>query len=247
MALEKDLQNNSELKLYIEDDIAIISNDSNAFATLTQFEQVEKLLNFYDKIAQSSTIKAVLIINQIGGFSETAYEKFLNNIENKQQHKKDVIFAIEINMLRRFILKILNLDKLVFFAMEGNVITPFMGLSLAADFRFGSDDLIFNLNHKKYGIHPTGGLPFFLNKYLSPGKANELLYKGGFVSAKEALNLGLINEIFLANDLFENSINAIKKIISDNNIIFARTKRLNNCIYNEIESYFKTENSLIGI
>lgn len=228
----------------IEDNIAIVNNGFNAFTSLTDFNVVEKILNFYEKIKNDDSIKVLLIINEKGGYSVDAYEKFLKDNE-KDYRKDELIKAIEINMIKRFILKLINLDKIVIFSLAGEVVTPFFGMSLAANFRFVCNDMKYVVNHMNYGQHPTGALPFFLPFYVNQALVSELMYRGGEITAKKAFDLGLVNNIFDKSEFHSECINEAKKIASIDMKVLKQTKRLSQYIVKNLENYFNIELKMI--
>ena len=147
--------------------------------------------------------KLLLLINERCCFSEKEYSEFINSISGKGIGSgKEKIRLRQINILNRFIMEMMNFKKLVISCLSGNIVTPFFGASLSADFRFASEDMVFSLSHLKLKVHPSGALPYFLPKYVGFSKANELLFSDREISAKEALKLGLVNKI-LITDNFE--------------------------------------------
>ena len=62
-----------------------------------------------------------------------------------------------------------------FVAFEGDVAPPFFGAALAADYRFGTDEMVFQPSHLKLGYPPSGGIGFFLPRFVSHAKARDLL------------------------------------------------------------------------
>jgi enoyl-CoA hydratase/carnithine racemase len=62
-----------------------------------------------------------------------------------------------------------------------------LGASLAADFRFASENTVLALCHLKLGVHPAGALPYFLPKYVNYANVYNILFSGKNISADEAL------------------------------------------------------------
>ena len=108
-------------------------------------------------------------------------------------------------------MKNVGLTKIVIYALQGVVVTPFFGASLSSDFRFASEGMSFSLAHIKYGFPPTGGIAFFLPRYLGQTRTVELLIRGGDIGAADALEMGLINKIFAKERFEEDFIREAKK------------------------------------
>mgnify|MGYP006294764295 CR=1 FL=1 len=224
--------------------VAILNNDDNAFTSLTDFSIVDKILSFYEELKDDQETKVLLIMNEKGGYGIDAYETFLEKAENDYR-KNELIQAIEINMIRRFILKLLDLDKIVVFGLAGTVVTPFFGMSLSGNFRFGCEDMEFLVNHQKYGSHPTGALPFFLPYYVNQAVVSDLMYRGGKLSAQEAKDLGIITELFKKDDFKDRCVEEAKRMCAIDYDVLKKTKRLSQYIVKELEDYFRIELKMI--
>lgn len=234
----------NDFDFQIDGEVAIVNNGSNAFKALTDFKVVDKVLNFYDKIKNDKSIKVLLIMNESGGYSVKAYEQFFKDMA--EDHRKDeLVKAIEVNMLRRFILKLINLNKIVIFSLSGEIVTPFFGMSLAGNFRFVCNHMKYVVNHMHYGQHPTGALPFFLPLYANQAMVSDLMYRGGEINAKDALQLGMVNKIFDSSEFHEKCIAEAKKIAEIDYDVLMKTKRLSQYIVKDLEDYFRIEMSMI--
>lgn len=224
--------------------VAILNNDDNAFTSLTEFSVVDKILSFYEELKNDEETKVLLIMNEKGGYGIEAYEKFLKKAE-EDYRKNELIQAIEINMIRRFIIKLINLDKIVVFGLAGEVVTPFFGMSLSGNFRFGCEEMEFVVKHQKYGSHPTGALPFFLPYYVNQAVVSDLMYRGGKLSAQEAKDLGILTDIYKKEDFKDRCVEEAKRMCAIDYDVLSKTKRLSQYIVKELEDYFRIELKMI--
>lgn len=78
-----------------------------------------------------------------------------------------------------------------------------LGLALAPDFRFASDDAFFTTAFAKLGASGDFGAAWFLQRLVGSTKAKELLFLSDRVTAGEALDLGLVDRVYSADDLAE--------------------------------------------
>lgn len=162
---------NKGLSCTVVDDIAVLKLSCNIFDHLLNIDFDTEMLAWFDLVEQSK-VKGVLSISESECYGEKNYVKFLSDASGKEinhEHPEEIkkfakseIRAIEINMLMNFIRKIINFNKIFVSAMQGEIVTPFFGLSLASDFRYIDSQTTFLLTHSKYSLHPSGGLPFFL-------------------------------------------------------------------------------------
>jgi 2-(1,2-epoxy-1,2-dihydrophenyl)acetyl-CoA isomerase len=105
----------------------------------------------------------------------------------------------------RMILAIYNCDKPVIAAVRGPAVGVGWSLALACDLVVAAQSARFSQGFVKVGLMPDGGSIFFLARQLGMFRAKELAFSGRFVSAEEALNLGLVNAV-VADDALEEAL-----------------------------------------
>lgn len=238
-----------DLKSYLYNNILIINIKRNAFEIVTDLSESAYLFEVLDIAEKSEEVKVVFVYNNPGCFGDEEYEIFLRKlfkIELQEDahfgHVEDQSLRIrQINILNHFISRSVSFKKLLIIGLQGSVVTPFFGASLAADLRFGTDDMAFSLAHLKYGLHPTGALPLLLPKHVGLSKAKYLLYRGGRVSASEALQLNVVNKLFPKNKFLESAITEIEEILQNDVTILNITKKLFHTNDEELLNYFEFE------
>lgn len=77
------------------------------------------------------------------------------------------------------------------------------GMAMATDFRIASENARFGAAQIKTARIADAGLTYFLPRMLGVEKALSLTLTGRFVSAREALALGLVSEVTAPEDLME--------------------------------------------
>lgn len=252
MAFKDVLRGQDDVSCCVQDGVALVKIElQNAFEGMTSLETSGNLFALYDALEKDDDIRVVLIINESGSFGEEAYRRFLADfsgqdmnqfsLKNIVEYEKKLIRAREINLLQRFILRQVEYSKVMIMAMHGQVVTPFFGMSLATDLRFAAEDMEYSLKHVDYGLHPSGALAFFLQKYVGQGKAAEMLLKGGSIPAVTALKMGLINSVYPKGDFEDRCIHEAKKIAKLDPNVAATTRRLSYHFKKELKSYFAVE------
>lgn len=247
---------NEELHFRVDDRLGIMTFKEGAFAGLANLETTGQILDIFDWLEKDPVIKGIIIFNTKEAFADESYERFLNELIGEKRDndvrktlsgEKRIIRARQINSLNNFVRKIIGFRKLIISCLRGRVVTPYFGACLATDFRFACDSLVFSLAHIKYGVHPIGGLPFFLGKYLNESKAIKILVKGGEIRKSEALNLGLVDQIFPEDTFQEDCINEAHSLVNIDPEVLRLTKRLTYHFQDELENYFNLEAKLIGL
>jgi enoyl-CoA hydratase/carnithine racemase len=239
-----------DFKSYLENEILVVYIKNNAFEIATDLSESAYLFEILDLAEKSTEVKAVFIYNSPGCFGDEEYEVFLKKIfrvngdspaKNFGEIEDQSRRIRQINILNHFIYQSVNFKKLLIMGLQGCVVTPFIGACLAADLRFATNDMQFSFAHLKYGLHPTGALPFLLPKYIGLSKSKYCLYHGGTINAREALDLNLVNKVFTPETFLESSIAEISDIIKYDSEILSITKKLFHINPEELQKYFEYE------
>ena len=111
---------------------------------------------------------------------------------------KEYIFCI-----RNLFTSIEQLNKAVIAAVNGIALGGGTELALASDIRLASHNATMGLTETRLAIIPGAGGTQRLPRLVGKGKAKELIFTGRRVGAREALNIGLVNQICEPNDLID--------------------------------------------
>ena len=241
------------VKCSISDRIAVLKFKCNAFEALTNLDHANKVLPWFDLVENDPNIKGVIVFTEKNCQGEDAYVNFLSEITGRKIEKdkldeitrfeKSDIRAIEINMLIILIRKIYSFKKIFFSTVNGEISTPFLGLSLASDFRFVTNDFKMLFSHVKFGLHPSGAVPYLLPKYLNRQVAMNYLLRGGSINAEEALRFNLVNEILPSENFEEDCIKKANDYVYLSMSTLKSTKSLMNINLKELEDYFNIESN----
>lgn len=243
-----------EIDIYAQDEVIIFKSKSDVFNNITNPVFVEKITKLFRIIKVHKSVKAILLTAEPDVLNQERYNDFLKRILSdssfcNEDETPDFVNKSErikeLNVLNRIINQLADFQKLVFIGLQGEIVTPFFGASLSADFRFATGNMSFLLSHGNYGLHPSGALPFFLSRYLHHSKATELLIKGGRISSVEALELGLINKILPEEGFIDACIDEIKKVTTICQSTLRNTKRLINFSRKQLKDYFEFEETLL--
>ena len=247
--------NNDFIDIFTEEKIAVVRLRQRIFEFIINLNESDTLIEFITRAEHDREIKALLFVNNPGSINDDEYNKFITSILAEENLyagddapnfcEKNVRFR-EINILNKIVRQIAKFNKLCFVGITGTVVTPFFGASLAADIRYAADNAVFSLVHNKYGLHPSGGLPYFLVQELGHQKALEVQMSDN-ITAKEAFELGLVNKLFPEKNFMENCINEIKKFIKIRSCTIRNTKRLTSFSRTSLDEYFDFEAGLLNL
>jgi enoyl-CoA hydratase len=97
-------------------------------------------------------------------------------------------------------------------------------LALACDIRVASTKAKLGQPEIKLGIIPGGGGTQRLTRLIGEGKAMELILTGDFISAEEALRLGLVNHVYEPEELEAKTMELANRIAEMSPVALAMAK-----------------------
>ena len=127
--------------------------------------------------------------------------------------------------IHRIALTLEDIDKPVIAAIEGVAIGAGMDLALMCDLRFVSDTARFSEGYIKVGFVPGDGGAYYLPRLVGIAKALELFWTGDFIDAREAFRIGMINRVYPADQLMEQTRNFAKKLAEGPSTAIRMVKR----------------------
>jgi enoyl-CoA hydratase/carnithine racemase len=237
-------------KIHLEDDfdffkgeiignVLVLNFKDNLMFRATSLEAKSTILEYLDQVSRTDAIKVLLAVSSPQKAGREEYNRFYNQVMQS---------ALGVNAVHKLfhavddlILKIKEVNQIVVHADSGNVLPIFLNISLACDYRIVADNTVFQNPCLEYGLVPKGGGAFFLSKILGGSGAYRLMLSDEDIAAKEALKLGLVDEIVP----FEKLRDAALKVAGD----FARKptrslrccKRLMNFAYRDLREYLEFE------
>ena len=106
-------------------------------------------------------------------------------------------------------------DKLVVAAIHGTALGGGLEVALGCDYRVALDSAKVGLPEVKLGILPGAGGTQRLPRLIGAQKALEVIVAGNPVKAKDALELGIVDEL-IGGDLLEGALAFARKLAADN-------------------------------
>jgi len=225
------------------EDIILLRFKENLLVRATDLDTKDTLFNLIGRISSQDDIKVVVIINSP---QKTGCEEYMD-FYRKVYESKLGQYAMQklYNSVDQFILKIVNLNKIVVHVDSGKVIPLFMNVSLACDYRIVSENTVFQNPCIELGLVPKGGSGFFLSKILGRTKAYEIMLSDKDMSAQEALKLGIVNEVVPLKELEEISLDRARGFARKPASTLQGVKRLLGFSLKDLQDYLKLENEVL--
>jgi enoyl-CoA hydratase len=131
-----------------------------------------------------------------------------------------------------------NLGTPVIAAINGFALGGGLELAMASHIRIASDNAKMGLPEVSLGVIPGYGGTQRLAQLVGRGKANEMVFTAGMISAEEALNWGLVNHVVKQEELLEKAEGIAKKILNNSaTAIASAIKAINANFTSGIDGY----------
>ncbi|MEY4860576.1 MAG: hypothetical protein RL059_275 [Bacteroidota bacterium] len=108
-----------------------------------------------------------------------------------------------------------NLSKPVIAVVNGYALGGGLELAMACHLRIAATSALFGLPEVSLGLIPGYGGTQRLAQLVGKGRANELIFTAGMISAEEAWRIGLVNHIVAPEELLNKSHDLVKKIMKN--------------------------------
>ena len=162
---------------------------------------LDELADILNRVGKDDSVRTVVLSGRGRGFSSgqdlkeiTTQSDNLDMGQHLDDHYHPVIYA-----LRR-------MPKPVIAKIQGIAAGAGMSLALACDLRIGSEQAQFSQAFVKLGLVPDCGSTYFLPRLIGLGKAMELAMLGDVISAQQAYNVGILNQLVTKDRLDEATI-----------------------------------------
>lgn len=203
---------------------------------------IDELSNALDYAEEDSSVRTVAItgegrsfsagmdMNMFPGATPVSAEDFIR----KTQYK---VF-----------LKIENLSKPVIAAINGYAFGTGLELALACDFRIASENAELGVPEISLGIVPGWGGTQRLVRIVGLAKAKEIAMLGERISAKKALEMGLVHKVVAPDKLYDETRSLARKLGEKPPIAIRYLKQsLNFGTQVPLEIAFKWDAALMGL
>ncbi len=145
-------------------------------------------------------------------------------------------------LFHRVIMDIRLLPKPVIAAVNGSLGGGGFSLALACDLRFAAEQARFKQAYTSAALCPDGGFTAFLPVMVGLAKASELLFLDSVLDARQAAELGIVNEVFSEDEFRERVATIASNLAAGPTQSFARVKALlNQSLLTQLERQLELE------
>lgn len=161
---------------------------------------IKGLVSILKVISESDEIDIVVLTGKGRAFSAGGDIKTMLTNTNEQD-----FFSI-MDSICELIVTLYSMPKITISSVRGAAAGLGFSLALATDYIIADNTSKLAMNFIGIGLIPDGGAHFFLEKRLGETKAKQIIWDGKMMSAVEAYELGLIQEV--VNGDFQEALDA---------------------------------------
>lgn len=193
------------VRLETEHGVGIIRLDRPPMNALDAQMQRE-LMEAAAEAGARSDISAVVIYGGERVFAAGADVKEMAamSFEDMREHSR---------LLQDFTRALAAIPKPTVAAITGFALGGGLEVALTADVRFAADSAKVGQPEILLGIIPGAGGTQRLSRLVGPAKAKDLIFTGRFVSAEEALSMGLVDQVHPAAEVFAQAIGWARQFV----------------------------------
>ncbi len=211
----------------------------NAFNDTLSFELIDVL----KQAEKNPEVRCVLLTGAGRGFcaGQDLQSRSFSQNDSERPHLGESIR----NRYMPIILKLRTLEKPVVCAVNGVAAGAGASLALACDYRLASEHASFIQSFIKVGLVPDSGACSLLPRLVGLGRAMDLMMTGRKVSAQEALDMGMINQLLPSEELMEKAMAFSQELASGPTKAYGLLKRaVNKAMDTDLASYLSYEADL---
>ena len=223
------------------ENVALLEFQEFPLKRIVYIQEKEKIFTYLRQVEKDESIKILLVLNS---HHKMVKENYINFIKFLIEDDWNLVkLSCLYNAINQSILKIINFNKIIIHVDDGVILPPFLNISLACDYRIVGDKTVYRNPNIELDLPPKGGGVYFLSKIMGHSKTFEFLMSGKDMTAKEAKDLGLINEIVSSENLRQEALNIAQEFAKKPVHFLSGIKKLLNWDFNEIKTYLEYENN----
>ena len=239
----KNLNTNAleNLKLDLENHVLIVTMNRPKALNALNNQTLDELQMVFDYVSKENDIYGVIITGEGRGFVAGADIVQMQPYRSEQGRDYAGYAQATFN-------KIEALNKPVIAAVNGFALGGGCELSMACDIRLASEKARFGQPEVGLGITPGFSGTQRLPRRVGVAKAKELIFSGKQIGAEEAKRIGLVNEVYAAEELLNKAVEMAKSFTANAPIAVKYSKAcIDRGMQMDIDNGIALENELFAM
>jgi len=192
--------------LNIEEQIATITFNRPKVLNAMNYEVLGEIYDAVTACAKDENVKALILT----GAGDKAFVAGADISQMQNSTSVEILQLMELG--HRTMRLIETMPKPSIAAVNGFALGGGTEIALACDIRFASEKAVFGQPEILIGVIPGWGGTQRLPRLVGMGIAKEMILSGVQINAQRAYEIGLVNKVFPADKLLEETKNFAKKI-----------------------------------
>jgi 2-(1,2-epoxy-1,2-dihydrophenyl)acetyl-CoA isomerase len=195
-------QSEPPVLLNVTDGVAWITlNRPKAYNALNR-DLAERLLDILIRCDEDDAVRALVVTGNGPSFCAGGDIRQMMEAVASDGHAAAFLKTLTVS-LHEAIATMAHMSKPVIMAVNGAAAGAGFSLALAGDLVLAADNARFTVAYTAIGLAPDGSSTFTLPRLIGPKRAFELMYTNQTLSAGEAKELGLVNQVYPATKFIE--------------------------------------------
>lgn len=187
----------SSLRIDLTDQIGWLTLNRPRQLNAIDLEAARELARATQELGRDPSVRAVVVTGEGRAFSAGGdVGEFHAHVDSGPSFLAELVGHLHVAILH-----LLEMPKPVVAGVNGVVAGGGMGLFLAADLAIAAESATFVMAYTGIGVCPDGGSTFFVPRLVGQRRALELMLTNRRLSAREALDWGLVNQVVPDADL----------------------------------------------
>jgi len=236
------MNNYEQIEFKIEGSLAKIYLNRPSKLNAYTPDMGDEIINAFRIANSDQDIKAISFMGKGDSFCSGADRDYLTG----NQLSKSGLKIGEDEFIKSFVLEISQSNKILIAGLHGSCVGIGITMILPFDIRIAEPNAKISFPFLKLGILPGLASTYFLPSLVGISKAKEIILTNANLSAQEAKEIGLINEVVNKNNL-ENAITEIALSFDaiDLNTLISAKKVFNPNLEEKVQDAINNERNLL--
>lgn len=196
-----------KVKYKVQDGIAYVTVNNPQKMNILDFDVYDGLLSSFESIEEDDQVRVAILTAKGDKAFICGQDISTFNIKTIRDGKR------LLRLVTKLFTRLESMNKPVIAAVNGLALGGGTEIILACDMVVASEKARFGLPESGVGVVPIWGVIRLANA-VGRSKAKELMMTGDIISAKEAMEIGLVNKVVLQENLIEAAEEMARKIIT---------------------------------
>ncbi len=202
--------------------IATVRLNDPASMNALSASMAQELEGVLGELSQDDAIRALVLTGTGRGFCAGGdVQSFYDNRDDPGETMRAVIGG-----LHGAVKRLLDAPFPTITAINGVVAGAGMGIALATDLAIAVESAMFTMAYTGIGVSPDGSSTYFLPRLVGTRVAMEMILTNKRLSAREALSLGLVNDVVPDDELEERVGVLASRLAEGPTLAYVRARKL---------------------